>query len=60
MDSIYFKILSYKLKLCNKLYYILSRNVWSFVPPDDGGRPTKHVAGSIVCICVLFGQVVGF
>jgi len=59
VDIIYSKIYSYKLKLCNILYNVLSLYVLS-VTPDDGGRPKKHVAGNIVCICVLFGQVDGF
>jgi len=28
--------------------------------PDDGGRPTKHVAGNIISIYVLCEQVVAF
>jgi len=30
--------------------------------PDYGGRPTKHVAGNVICIYIyiLCGQVVGF
>ena len=30
------------------------------LPPDDGGRRTKHVAGKDICIYVLCGKVVGF
>ena len=29
------------------------------LPLDDGGRRTKHVAGNVICIYVLCGQVVG-
>jgi len=54
----------FKYKLINKIYAInynmLKAYTFEMLPPDEGGRRTKHIARNDICINVLFGQVFGF